>query len=1746
MTQYLSNFDQKVEPTETYIDPVSKIRVSTPENLIDTDFEYGLQGTKWETVELVNNIPSFYVSDSDRPLSTVSSVTASVGSDIIEVTTIAEHGLLPGSPIDVRGLSSRTGEGKFLIKSVPSPTTFTYNANGVQTFNGNIGNIYTTITPGNFYSGSQIPYKKDVGVTSDTDIPSTITVETPYEHGNIIGSNIYLVNTFGTKEITMSNTTIQAPDNRPYIDYEDSITKQFSPTNSKTETKQMRSTYYKKFSALDVDVTANTIAWPGNELKNGDCLLYVPSSGDLAIGGMARFQIYYVVSVTPNSVQLSLTRGGAAVNFTTTGSYNFGQAGLHLVYEIAAMARTSTQTRLTHRDALFSGDNSGWDWATYNWGLGRTQPSKMALIARNGATVDTRITNRYYSTALSTQMVMPELTTTPGLFNFIEDFERYNQSATFSPSVFAQNNTGLYFTDTAPFTISANTFTVTASTYFFVPLVFDEERDSLFSQSHGLTNGQQVNLFVDAGANMLRSASSNVFTNTNANTVVPEGQYIAEVLSPDRFRLVGNRIVQATGTYTINASVDNLVNNSFYFQDHGYTGGEVVTVRQESTGTLPNTPATILSINAKTVNGNLRGAWTILNNFMNGYTDTLTNHRDVVLNGFSDSNIFIGTGVASGTSGINSVFYDSLLLSEEGFGEVTSGDMYLNRQSPGIISDAASGTILAGRNFSFTGTKWLQSIPVPHYSLLFANDATTITPQRFEAFLRADFPSTSASYSFNNRSYTVGSNTNWRATANFVWSTRSTATNMVQFEVVLWNEDWNGPFTNSFTANAGSGSTSRSITGTSNTKYLRFISTFMVQANTPMTNANADTLISNLVSNFANNFVNPTLEPNSQQVVRVVNKDRFFLENPTTFLEVDLEDSGLPEITFSQAAIQGVLDGAYPISEIPSESSFKFPVPFLAAETDVIISASTVSNNLIQVTGGHNFIPGARARYFNNGLTTITGLTNDQSYYVYVKDEFFIGFANTYEDAIRGNLVSISAGTGSHSLFINTINGRSSGAGTIDVERGSRDISGTGTLFKRYFKVGDTIGIKDNSTNPGSIETFTIATIADDTTLQLTSEPNFTATDTKYFIETKIYMRPDGYSAHRPFDGGVEIAAGTSPNSQIIRQTRKYFRYQSGKGIQTSLAINFNPPVQLETLFSSGLTATAKTRYPHRLTANANITISGSVDSVYNGNFSVNQLLDDFTFTYTLPSTPTTTLPAGIIQFNMNGYTGSYTRAGMYDTQNGFFFEYDGNDVWCVRRSSTQQISGKVAVFNNESLIVGTDTNFRGQLVEGDMIVIRGGSYRVVKIRSNLELVVSPQYKGSTATDVIVTKTVDTKVKQANWSIDPCDGTGPSGYDLNLNKIQMAYMDYSWYGAGKIRYGFKDTLGHVKYVHEFVHNNNMDEAYMRSGNLPARYEIENSASFTYSPTLFHWGTSIIMDGGYDDDGAYLFTSTSNNLSFTNGATLSATTNAASALTDTRISNSNLRTYRVRLQFPVADASKFSAGTPLYTVDGQLNGQRVEYSSISGTNVQVFVLLGDFAQAPVAFPVVASGVVVSIGAPAVDTSSFNLGTDNIPLVTIRLAPSVDSGLSGDLGSREIINRMQLKLNEIGLILTHDCEVSLVLNGDLSNVLWENVNSPSLSQLIKHNPGDRIVGGTNVFSFRAAGGTTDNTGNRLSNTSNFSLGDLINMGNSILGGNGVFPNGPDILTVVVRVVNTAGINAVNRFVASGRITWSESQA
>ena len=82
-----------IEPSETYVDAVSKFRVSNPENLIDTDFEYGPQSSKWETLQTINNIPSFYASTADTTIPYINKVESTIGSEIITVTTEYDHNL---------------------------------------------------------------------------------------------------------------------------------------------------------------------------------------------------------------------------------------------------------------------------------------------------------------------------------------------------------------------------------------------------------------------------------------------------------------------------------------------------------------------------------------------------------------------------------------------------------------------------------------------------------------------------------------------------------------------------------------------------------------------------------------------------------------------------------------------------------------------------------------------------------------------------------------------------------------------------------------------------------------------------------------------------------------------------------------------------------------------------------------------------------------------------------------------------------------------------------------------------------------------------------------------------------------------------------------------------------------------------------------------------------------------------------------------------------------------------------------------------------------------------------------------------------------------------------------------------------------------------------------------------------------------------------------------------------------------
>ena len=209
--------EDKIDFSETFVDPVSKLRVSNPENLIDTDFEYGLQPTKWETVELVNNIPSVYSRGAGVSLANISSMQTTANSEIIDVSCGEIHELSVGDPIEVQGTASQTANGKYIVTSVETTTKFSYRASAPQATTKDIKTAYTVVIPGAFFSGSDIEYDRNDGIASDTANPSILSITTPKPHGFSTSTSLYVTNTVGKKSVAIQTGTVLASDGVRFI-----------------------------------------------------------------------------------------------------------------------------------------------------------------------------------------------------------------------------------------------------------------------------------------------------------------------------------------------------------------------------------------------------------------------------------------------------------------------------------------------------------------------------------------------------------------------------------------------------------------------------------------------------------------------------------------------------------------------------------------------------------------------------------------------------------------------------------------------------------------------------------------------------------------------------------------------------------------------------------------------------------------------------------------------------------------------------------------------------------------------------------------------------------------------------------------------------------------------------------------------------------------------------------------------------------------------------------------------------------------------------------------------------------------------------------------------------------------------------------------------------------------------------------------------------------------------------------------
>jgi hypothetical protein len=177
------------------------------------------------------------------------------------------------------------------------------------------------------------------------------------------------------------------------------------------------------------------------------------------------------------------------------------------------------------------------------------------------------------------------------------------------------------------------------------------------------------------------------------------------------------------------------------------------------------------------------------------------------------------------------------------------------------------------------------------------------------------------------------------------------------------------------------------------------------------------------------------------------------------------------------------------------------------------------------------------------------------------------------------------------------------------------------------------------------------------------------------------------------------------------------------------------------------------------------------------------------------------------------------------------------------------------------------------------------------------------------------------------------------------------------------------------------------------------------------------------------------------------------------------------------------------------------------------------------------------------------TSMALTTGTQTAFVVRLAPSVDNSQTGALGAKDLLNRSQLLLQEIGVTVSGGASglgaviVEGVLNPkNFSNATWINLGletnggQPSfaqVAQVVTWSSGTFALPGEQVFAF------TGNASQGEAVKTTLDLDQLKELTGAPLGGDFKYPDGSDILAINIRLTAATAQGHV-------LLRWSEAQA
>jgi hypothetical protein len=531
---------------------------------------------------------------------------------------------------------------------------------------------------------------------------------------------------------------------------------------------------------------------------------------------------------------------------------------------------------------------------------------------------------------------------------------------------------------------------------------------------------------------------------------------------------------------------------------------------------------------------------------------------------------------------------------------------------------------------------------------------------------------------------------------------------------------------------------------------------------------------------------------------------------------------------------------------------------------------------------------------------------------------------------------------------------------------------------------------------------FFVETVPATNSIRYTARTSGTI-DTTTALTGIVYTRSDTYFIHRPYDGGVQLGTGGPQHgAQAIRMSKKYIRYQSGKGIMYTTGALFAPSYDLQSLNATDVSIGSFINVitddvDHGCQVGGIIKIQGVETSGYNGTYTIVDIVNERQFriqAQSVLSNVYATLGPNA-KMSLVSWHGATVRAGAFDEQNGMFWQYDGRTLAVGLRSATFQIAGTIDIAKDTNLVSGTNTRFRDQLKAGDKIVIKGMTHTVNSISSQISMTVTPDYRG--ATDAVASKLClirDQIIPQNKFNLDRLDGTGESGYNVDISTMQMIGLQYTWYGAGFIDFMLRGSDGNYVFAHRIRNSNVNTEAYMRTGNLPVRYEVINESAIgklAESVTATQATIPLLDAADFPNESGVVYID-NEFIAFT-GKTSNTLTGCTRTAPLTNFVGGSQRTFRA------GSATTHEYNTGVVLVSNTISPIVSHWGS-------AFLTDGRFDED--------RGYIFSYA-----STGISVTTTKQTAFLIRLAPSVSNAIVGDLGERELLNRAQLLLKAIEL-------------------------------------------------------------------------------------------------------------------------------